>query len=53
MAELRILHVVFHTFCVNCGKSARFVKKGKTVGEKGVSCKTYKRKNFDKAVEKH
>jgi hypothetical protein len=34
MAELRILHVVFHTFCVNCGKSARFAKKGKTMGEK-------------------
>ena len=33
MAELRILHVVFHTFCVNCGKSARFEKKGKTMGE--------------------
>lgn len=44
MAELRILHVVFHTFCVNCGKSARFAKKGKNDGRKDVSCKTYKRK---------
>jgi hypothetical protein len=44
MAELRILHVVFHTFCVNCGKSARFAKKGKNGGRKGVSCKTYRRK---------
>ena len=44
MAELRILHVVFHTFCVNCGKSARFVKKGKTVGEKVFPAKLTKEK---------
>lgn len=44
MAELRILHVVFHTFCVNCGKSARFEKKGKTVGEKVFPAKLTKEK---------
>ena len=44
MAELRILHVVFHTFCVNCGKSARFAKKGKTVGEKVFPAKLTKEK---------
>ncbi|WP_412585571.1 hypothetical protein [Hominenteromicrobium sp.] len=44
MAELRILHVVFHTFCVNCGKSARFAKKGKTMGEKVFPAKLTKEK---------
>ena len=52
MAELRILHVVFHTFCVNCGKSARFEKKGKTM-EKRCFLQNLQKKNFDKAVEKH
>ena len=44
MAELRILRVVFHTFCVNCGKSARFAEKEKTAGEKVFPAKLTKEK---------
>ena len=52
MAELRILRVVFHTFCVNCGKAPDLRKKEKR-WEKRCFLQNLQKKNFDKAVEKH